>query len=67
MRHTFRFHVIFRFRCINEIARDIQIAGQDNVLAHLGEVPYACVEHVEKTVTKVITQAIAVGGTVDAK
>lgn len=53
--HALRFHVVLCLRRVDEVARDVQIASQDDILAHLGEVPYPRVQHVKEPIPEVVT------------
>lgn len=67
MGHAFGTHVVLRLGRINEIARNVQITCQDDILPHLRQVPDPCLQHGEEAQAEIVSKPIAVGRTVNAE
>jgi hypothetical protein len=60
-------HVLIRLGRVYLFSRHVEIARQHDAFANLCEIADASVQRSEEAVTKVVSQAIAVGRAVDAK
>lgn len=66
-RQPFLSYCLLRPSGINLLAGHVQVAGQDHPFAHLCEITNADVEGAKEAMTELVSEAVAVGGTVDAK
>ena len=60
-------HVLICFGRVDFFPRHIQVAGQNDALACLGKISDASLQGGKETVAEIVSQAIAVGRTVDTK